>query len=42
MTLAVAGLIAHGETIVVGAECIADSFPDFERCLRTLAPEALE
>ncbi|NLG28221.1 MAG: 3-phosphoshikimate 1-carboxyvinyltransferase [Chloroflexi bacterium] len=41
MTLAVAGLIARGETVVVGAECIPDSFPDFERCLRTLAPEAL-
>jgi 3-phosphoshikimate 1-carboxyvinyltransferase len=41
MTLAVAGLIARGETTVVGAECIADSFPGFQACLRAVAPEAL-
>ncbi len=29
MTWAVAGLIAHGETIVHDADCIADSFPGF-------------
>ena len=29
MSLAVAGLIAEGETMVHGAECIADSFPGF-------------
>jgi 3-phosphoshikimate 1-carboxyvinyltransferase len=29
MALAVAGLIAEGETIVEGAECIEESFPDF-------------
>ncbi len=34
MSLAVAGLIAEGETVVHGAECIADSFPGFvERLL---------
>jgi 3-phosphoshikimate 1-carboxyvinyltransferase len=36
MALAVAGLIAEGETIVHGAECIADSFPDFVPALREL------
>ncbi len=30
MSLAVAGLVAEGETIVEGAECIGDSFPGFE------------
>ncbi len=33
MSLAVAGLIAEGETIVQGWECVADSFPDFEQAL---------
>jgi len=41
MTLAVAGLVARGETTVVGAECIGDSFPGFEDRLRVLAPGAL-
>ena len=36
MALAVAGLIAEGETVIEGAECIADSFPGFERVLRSL------
>lgn len=41
MTLAIAGLIAQGETSIVGAECIADSFPGFENCLAMLAQGAL-
>ncbi len=41
MTLAIAGLLARGETRVLGAECIADSFPGFEQRLRALTPEAL-
>lgn len=41
MTLAVAGLVADGETVVQGAECIVDSFPGFERIMEQLAPEAL-
>lgn len=41
MTLAIAGLVAEGETTILGAECIADSFPGFERCLATLVPGAL-
>ncbi len=37
MSLAVAGLIAEGETIVQGWECVADSFPDFEQALLRVA-----
>ncbi len=33
MTLCVAGLIAAGATTVLDADCIADSFPGFERLL---------
>ena len=36
MSLAIAGLVAEGETIIEGAECIADSFPGFEETLRAL------
>ena len=36
MSLAIAGLAAEGETIIEGAECIADSFPGFEATLRDL------
>jgi 3-phosphoshikimate 1-carboxyvinyltransferase len=36
MALAIAGLIAAGETTIEDAECIADSFPGFERILGTL------
>ncbi len=36
MALAVAGLLASGETIVENAECIADSFPGFEETLAQL------
>ena len=34
MSLAVAGLVAEGETIVQGAGCIGDSFPEFAFTLR--------
>jgi 3-phosphoshikimate 1-carboxyvinyltransferase len=36
MALAVAGLIAEGETVVGGCQVIADSFPGFEEQMRTL------
>jgi 3-phosphoshikimate 1-carboxyvinyltransferase len=36
MALIVAGLVATGETVVQGAECIADSFPGFEAVLTQL------
>jgi 3-phosphoshikimate 1-carboxyvinyltransferase len=37
MSLAVAGLIARGETIVEGWECVADSFPNFGELLAQTA-----
>jgi len=36
MTLAVAGLVARGETVVHGMACVADSFPGFEERLSRL------
>ncbi|MBN1287095.1 MAG: 3-phosphoshikimate 1-carboxyvinyltransferase, partial [Anaerolineae bacterium] len=42
MSLAVAGLIAEGETVVRGAGCIADSFPGFTETLLALGAEAAE
>jgi 3-phosphoshikimate 1-carboxyvinyltransferase len=36
MALAVAGLIAEGDTTVEGAECVSKSFPGFEACLHSL------
>jgi 3-phosphoshikimate 1-carboxyvinyltransferase len=36
MALAVAGLIAEGETVVANAECIADSFPGFTALMKSL------
>ncbi|TMC58093.1 MAG: 3-phosphoshikimate 1-carboxyvinyltransferase, partial [Chloroflexi bacterium] len=36
MMLAVAGLIAEGETLIDGFECVSKSFPDFERVLYAL------
>jgi 3-phosphoshikimate 1-carboxyvinyltransferase len=36
MMLAVAGLIADGETIIDGSEAISKSFPDFEKILKSL------
>ena len=38
MSLAVAGLLARGTTVVRGAECVAKSFPDFFDRLRLLTP----
>jgi 3-phosphoshikimate 1-carboxyvinyltransferase len=37
MALAVAGLLAEGDTVVENADCIADSFPGFEGILHSLA-----
>lgn len=39
MALAVAGLIAEGETIVEGAECVAKSFPEFPESLADLGAD---
>jgi 3-phosphoshikimate 1-carboxyvinyltransferase len=39
MALAIAGLIADGETIVRGADAIADSFPGFESTLAQLTTD---
>jgi len=36
MSLAIAGLVAEGETTIGGTECIADSFPGFDKILTTL------
>jgi 3-phosphoshikimate 1-carboxyvinyltransferase len=36
MALAIAALVADGETVVTGAECIADSFPGFAQALVAL------
>jgi 3-phosphoshikimate 1-carboxyvinyltransferase len=36
MALAVAGLLAEGETVVRGADCIADSFPGFGELLGSI------
>ena len=39
MALAVAGLVAQGETVIENADCIADSFPGFEATLARLGAE---
>jgi 3-phosphoshikimate 1-carboxyvinyltransferase len=36
MSLAIAGLVATGETIVHNAHCIADSFPGFVETMQSL------
>ena len=36
MALTVAGLLAHGESSVQGAEVVRESFPGFAHALRTL------
>ena len=41
MTLAVAGLVADGETVVESAGCIVDSFPGFDQVMERLAPGAM-
>ena len=42
MALAVAGLVAEGETIIEQAECIRTSYPDFARDLAALGAEVRE
>lgn len=42
MALAVAGLVAEGETIIEGAECIGDSFPGFEETLKSLKGKSID
>jgi 3-phosphoshikimate 1-carboxyvinyltransferase len=42
MSAAVAGLVADGETIITGAECIATSYPTFVRDLQGLGAERVE
>ena len=39
MALVVAGLVAQGETVIHNTDCIADSFPGFERVLIKLGAE---
>jgi 3-phosphoshikimate 1-carboxyvinyltransferase len=39
MALAVAGLVAHGETIVRGAAAINDSFPGFVETMQALGAD---
>jgi len=40
MLAAIAALIAEGDTVINGAECIATSFPGFVECLRQLGARA--
>ena len=42
MSAAVAGLIADGETVIEGAECIETSFPGFAAALRGVGAECIE
>ena len=39
MALAIAGLAAEGETVVLDTECIHDSFPNFIATLRALGAD---
>ena len=39
MALAVAGLVARGETVIAGAETVSKSFPGFVATLRALGAE---
>lgn len=41
MALAVAGLIARGETVIAGAEAVAKSFPGFAATMRSLGAEVV-
>jgi 3-phosphoshikimate 1-carboxyvinyltransferase len=41
MALAVAGLVAQGETMVQDAECISDSFPGFADVLRSIGADVV-
>jgi len=42
MALAVAGLIAHGETVITGAEAVTKSFPGFAATMRSLGANIAE
>jgi 3-phosphoshikimate 1-carboxyvinyltransferase len=42
MALAVAGLVAEGETVIENAECIPDSFPGFVQLMQGLGARADE
>jgi 5-enolpyruvylshikimate-3-phosphate synthase len=42
MALAVAGVLAAGETIVEGMACAADSFPGFARLLGQMGVDCTE
>ena len=42
MALAVAGVLAEGETIIEGMACAADSFPGFARLLAQMGVESSE
>jgi len=39
MSLAIAGLVAEGETIIEDSECINISYPEFEKTLKTIASQ---
>lgn len=41
LSLAIAGLVAKGETVINDAECVAVSFPDFHQVLRKLGGEVV-
>ncbi len=41
MALAVAALVADGETLITGAECVSKTYPGFFNDLATLCPEAV-
>jgi 3-phosphoshikimate 1-carboxyvinyltransferase len=39
MALAIAGLLAEGETVIYDADCVAISFPQFPQVLASLGAE---
>jgi len=39
MALAIAGLLAEGETVIHDADCVAISFPQFPQVLASLGAE---
>jgi len=41
MAFAIAGLFAHGETVIEGVECVATSYPEFFATLRRLTESML-
>ena len=42
MALAIAGLVAEGETVIEDTDCIATSFPGFAERLRGLGADCIE